>query len=311
MTHDWHPFDVERELEVRRTTDTWQLRDATGAVTDLTDAEFEGILGPEATEILERTEANPNPDRITEALWKVWLESAAVIPGVRLGGIYAFKPGYHSTVSDNRSNWPNDYSIRLSLDTVSPTDKARAIDLTMSTSEMRRRTGYLREAAERRDPRLRAVREFYGTVDGNNVFGRIKDGETGAWRWSTSDDSHLWHIHISIFTAFCDDSAALSGVVSVLTAGSSEQGDDVIGLRLGDENDRVVALQGCLRNAGYDPGAIDGVYGKATSAAVLAMRKAEGTSVTSGDRFTGTAYYQLMTQMAKNIGRGAAEPDPR
>src|SRR5690606_27129541 len=91
------------------------------------------------------------------------------------------------------------------LDQQGPSDKAAAIDYTMSDAEMRRRTGYLSRAADRNDPRLAAVREFYGTLDSRNVFGRIKDSRTGAWRASTSDKSHLWHIHLSVFRAYTNN----------------------------------------------------------------------------------------------------------
>lgn len=252
--------------------------------------------------------ANPNPGRITTPLWDVWDRTRSHIPGVRLGGIYANKSGYHNTVAANRSRWPGNYSIKLSLDDRSPTDKARAIDLTMSDTEMRKRTGYLRDAAAQRDPRLRAVREFYGTLDGKTVFGRTKSSATGAWSWATSDTSHLWHIHISIFTAYVGDSDALADLVSVLTNNTSGRGGDMIGLKQGDTNDEVTALQRLLRSVGHSPGEIDGIYGPKTSAAVLSMRQESGTSVKTGTTFTGTAYSQLMIMLAEKSGGGERGP---
>jgi hypothetical protein len=43
--HEWHLFDVERELEVRRVHGKWQIRpvDRREEVEDLTDEEFEQL----------------------------------------------------------------------------------------------------------------------------------------------------------------------------------------------------------------------------------------------------------------------------
>jgi hypothetical protein len=176
---------------------------------------------------------NPNPVVIPEPLWDLWEASLAIIPGVRLGGIYAAKSGYHNTVNANVRNWPGNYSIRLPLDVTNPTDKARAIDLTMDDAQMAMRTSYLiRSANDGRDDRLQYLREFYGTLDGRNVYGLIKDTTGKTWRWSTSDSSHLWHIHISIFTEFCDDPAIVAAVSSVL---AGETWEEWIGGDTGDE----------------------------------------------------------------------------
>lgn len=161
---------------------------------------------------------NPNPSRITTPMWRLWTERP--VSGWLLGGIYANKSGYHNTRAANQASWPNNYSIRLSLDQQGPSDKAAAIDYTMSDAEMRLRTGYLRDGVNRNDPRLYAVREFYGTLNSSTVFGRIKDSRTGSWRSSTADSSHLWHIHISFFRAYVNIWNELSPVLSVLSGES-------------------------------------------------------------------------------------------
>lgn len=166
---------------------------------------------------------NPDPAHITAAMWRLWLFCAGVILGVRLGGIYAAKPFYHNTVNANKKSWPGNYSIVLPLDLTQPDDKARAIDLTMSTAEMIRRTGYLKAAAEHPDDnRLYALREFIGTVDGVTVLRMSKDTIEGPWFYSTSDASHLWHDHLSVFTEFCDDLEAMAAIASVLSGQSWE-----------------------------------------------------------------------------------------
>ena len=47
-------------------------------------------------------------------------------------------------------------------------------------------------------------------------------------------------------------------------------------LQLGDSGDAVRALQQALQNKGFSPGAIDGQYGNATQAAVIAFQNSEG-----------------------------------
>lgn len=218
-THEWHLLDEEEGLEARQTTpageaNRWEVRDPSGVVMVLSDDEFDRFrsVGRHSEETVR---ANPNPARITAAMWRMWTDKPQ-IRGVRLGGIYADKRCYHNTRSANESRWPDAYCIRLGLDRQGPGDKAAAIDYTMPDDEMRRRTGYLAAAASARDPRLAAVREFYGTVDSRTVFGRSKDSRTGAWRSSSSDTSHLWHIHISVFRAYTDDWDELAPILSVL-----------------------------------------------------------------------------------------------
>lgn len=164
---------------------------------------------------------NPNPTYITDAMWTLWLTVEGIIPGVRLGGIYANKSGYHNTVNSNKKSWPGNYSIQLYLDLTEPDNKARAIDLTMDNEQMVQRTGYLQKSAlDPQDTRLACVREFYGTLNTTSVYGLIKDNEGGPWRFASSDSSHLWHIHISTFTTFVALWSQLSAIASVLSGQS-------------------------------------------------------------------------------------------
>lgn len=61
----------------------------------------------------------------------------------------------------------------------------------------------------------------------------------------------------------------------------------------GDTGLHVEALQVMLTSAGFPPGEIDGVYGDATSAALLACRKSLGSKATSGDFFDEYGYQQV------------------
>lgn len=237
---------------------------------------------------------NPNPTRIADPTWRLWEETSAGTPGVRFGGIYAPKPYYHSSVEENLAKWAPNYSIRVWLDLNRGNRKfARAIDWTLSTTEMKKRTGYLRRSAlDRRDNRLRAMREFYGTLDGRTVFGLSKNDEDGPWESATSDSSHLWHIHGAIFAAFVNDWAALEGIASAWSGetweawaerkwGGSAPTLPVSGipepiLREGAEGPAVLALQVYL-NGVIGAGLVeDGDYGPATTAAVRELQRRAG-----------------------------------
>lgn len=130
------------------------------------------------------------------------------------------------------------------------------------------------------------------------------------WRAYSGPNPHTKHMHVSAgvgpdghSTGPYDDESPW-GLAPLGTAG----GDDVIGLKRGDKGEAVKGLQATLGYAGYSPGEVDGVYGAGTSAAVLKMRRAEGSTVADGDNFTGWAYAQLMTALAKHYSSSAPGP---
>jgi len=252
---------------------------------------------------------NPIPGRITSEIWNFWLESKKIITGVRLGGIYAFKSGYHSSRDENEKYWPGNYSITLSYDKEGPSWAASAIDLTMSDGEMRKRTSYLQKAADTNDPRMSAVRSFYGTIDSRNVLGRIRRSNTGSFDKNTSDASHLWHIHISFFRKYSNNWTMLSRVLSVLkgenlTEYVDRTGDiDLIGLQEGNSGQGVKAVQALIRYTGRKINGelieVDGKWGPVTSKFLLAVRHYVGSGVNSANVLTGWAFAQLVLAVIK------------
>lgn len=167
---------------------------------------------------------NPNPSRISSAMWRLWNDFDAYYPPALLGGIYAAKPGYHNY----RNALPTtDYSVRLMADKRGSGTKSDGIDLSMPPDGMKLHTMRLDKAARARDPRLYTpsgpvLREFIGTKDGKTVYCYVLTGGQALGVGADAgpdpgrDESHLWHIHLSIIREFCEDWSALSGVLSVL-----------------------------------------------------------------------------------------------
>lgn len=170
--------------------------------------------------------ANPNPQLITDAMWWFWTEFDAHEKTALLGGVYANKAGYHNA----RAKLPkNDYSTGRDVpgDKLGPSDKASAIDLTMSAAAMKLYTKRLDVAARARDPRLfyqgkPILREFIGTLNGSSVYCWVFTGGRPLGVGADSgpdpgrDKSHLWHLHLSVIREFIAVRAALAQILSIL-----------------------------------------------------------------------------------------------
>ncbi len=147
---------------------------------------------------------------------RLWQDVHNAVPVAQLGGIvgdpnHSF--GYHLA----RNQLPgSDYSVQLPADRRGPGDAASALDITLPPGHMKLLTSRLVKAAQKNDPRLKAVREFCGTLNGWQTYPwqvHPNSASEGVGSW---DDSHLWHIHISFLREFCDNYAALAPVVKVL-----------------------------------------------------------------------------------------------
>ena len=122
------------------------------------------------------------------------------MPEAQLSGVVgdaAHSFGYHLAPNQLPRS---DYSLQLAADKRGARrhpDGASALDVTLPADLMQTVTRRLLHAAKNHDPRMRAVREFCGTLNGTQTYpwdvanGNHSEG-VGSW-----DDSHLWHVHTS------------------------------------------------------------------------------------------------------------------
>lgn len=261
---------------------------------------------------------NPSPSTTTDEMWRLWEERPN--KAWRLGGIFANKKAYHNSVINNQKKWPGNYSVKLVLDLVSINrDKARAIDLTMSDSEMIKWTTAMRDSAlNLADDRLAAVREFYGTLDGKTVYGLIKNDENGPWERSTADTSHLWHGHVSYFTKYVSDWDMLVPSLSVWAGQSFDEWSLSKMLPKQGDSGEVVKYWQFLHNTvrrTVEPDSpeikVDGDYGPLMNAALTDFWKKSGGKLTfQATYLPGWLAHKYHVALAKNFIPVPVPPTP-
>lgn len=136
------------------------------------------------------------------------------MPRATLSGILgdqAHTWGYHRC----RNVLPSDdYSRTLSADKLGDGWAASALDISLPPDLMIVVTKRLLAAAKAKDPRLAAVREFCGTTNGTVTHNYdLSTGHEGLGEW---DDSHLWHVHLSILRKYANDAPALAPIADVI-----------------------------------------------------------------------------------------------
>jgi peptidoglycan hydrolase-like protein with peptidoglycan-binding domain len=169
------------------------------------------------------TEESP----VLRAVWqringKVTSGSGRVV-AVKLGGIApssATAFGYHNTRDRHRAGKTErgrrDYSVQLAADLAGDTGRFYCgLDLS-GKDPTRIITKRLKEATAKRDPRIRYLREFYGSLDNKVVVGRIHNSPDGSWMPATADDSHLWHVHLSLFRRYAAQDSVIAGLAAVI-----------------------------------------------------------------------------------------------
>lgn len=153
---------------------------------------------------------NPNPERMTDALWWLVCMREALEPALsENGGTYANKPGYHNVGANlpnhGEGNAKTDHSIRRAPDRRGAwwRTKTSAHDWTFLDAQR----GDYRTISKYTNRRLKAMRDpedlrpdnvfayTLGQADGDTVvegYNEYRDeAETSA------DKTHLWHIHDS------------------------------------------------------------------------------------------------------------------
>lgn len=145
-----------------------------------------------------------------------WLGSQVVkrVKSARMSGIVgdsAHRYGYHRA----RSVLPSgDYSTKLAADRAGDADAASAIDISLSPAMMRTVTRrFMDVATNKNDSRRKYFREFYGTLNGRTVTG----WDTHAHEAVSSDDSHLWHVHVSVHRKYATSRSAAEALLTIFT----------------------------------------------------------------------------------------------
>lgn len=144
-----------------------------------------------------------------------WLadEIIKAIPSAEFSGIVGDADhvyGYHRC----RNKLPSsDYSVQTKPDREGDGDAASALDMKFNAEWMKKITRRLLDSAkDQNDPRLNYMREFFGTLDGQKVTG----WDTYYGKPVSSDDSHLWHIHMSILRKYCTSKEKMANILSVI-----------------------------------------------------------------------------------------------
>jgi hypothetical protein len=138
---------------------------------------------------------------------------SAVLSGIVGDLAHKKRGGYHISRQDQPSN---NYSVIRADDKPGngPSNRAAAIDMTMSTADMKKCHVRLRECWKNRakDPRMKYINAWNGW-DGEGSAGRY-DVVKGTVGTATSD--HKWHIHLEIRRKYVNDMNAMKAILSML-----------------------------------------------------------------------------------------------
>lgn len=228
------------------------------------------------------------------AEWEKLFKSA-VVSGIVGDRAHAARGGYHISREDQPSG---NYSVTRTDDKTGPGDAAAAIDMTMSTADMKACTARLvKMYADTTDPRRKYINAFNGW-----------QGTGGAQRWDvyarkvkSATADHKWHVHLEIRRRYVTSKTAMEAILSVLRGESAAAYLKRIGgsapavsqsstpaaprfpgiLRRNDKqsspNASVRVFQAQLMKRGVTAvGSADGFFGPKMEAAVKAWQKRVG-----------------------------------
>jgi hypothetical protein len=146
------------------------------------------------------------------------LYRTAVLSGIVGDLAHKARGGYHISREDQPKT---NYSVIRPDDKPGngPSDRAAAIDMTMSTADMKTCHTRLRNAWKNRatDPRMKYLNGWNGW-DGQGDAGRY-DVITGNVTTATPD--HKWHIHLEIRRKYVNDMNAMRAILSILKGESA------------------------------------------------------------------------------------------
>jgi hypothetical protein len=146
----------------------------------------------------------------------------AVLSGIVGDLAHKARGGYHISRQDQGSG---NYSVIRADDKGGPSDRAAAIDMTMSTADMKKCHVRLRDIWKNRskDPRMKYINAWNGW-DGEGDAGRY-DVVKGTISFASAD--HKWHIHLEIRRKYVNDMTAMRAILSMLKGESlaTYQGD--------------------------------------------------------------------------------------
>lgn len=137
---------------------------------------------------------------------------SAVLSGIVGDKSHAARGGYHISRGDNPAG---NYSITRPDDRAGngPNDAAAAIDMTMSTADMKScTTRLLAIYNDKSHPARKYVNAFNGWL-GSGDASRW-DVYAGTKKYATAD--HKWHVHLEIRRKYVNDSTALGVILAAL-----------------------------------------------------------------------------------------------
>ncbi len=213
--------------------------------------------------------------RAPTAIMHLWSDVHAAIPSAQLGGIVgdtAHSFGYHLARQDLPSS---DYSVQLAPDKLGASDCASALDITLDPTLMKTVTQRLLTACQARDPRVKALREFCGTLNGVDTYpyDNYQHGSEGLDSW---DNSHLWHVHCSFLREYADNYAALAPIADVI-AGTPTPTD---WLAMATKAE----VQAAFLEALESPAGRDAIWGHEIKNAAGGMSRMDGLIVATNNR---------------------------
>lgn len=121
-----------------------------------------------------------------------------------------------------------DYSVQLPADRLGSPYAASALDVGLDAGDLRLAIDRLIAAGRANDPRVHGMRECFGSADGVRVIGWDRHNPDDAHddTTTTSDQSHTWHLHVSVYRMWADTFAAIAGIASVINGTGISEGDE-------------------------------------------------------------------------------------